>query len=41
MWKKQAPLRIVGEATDWVKQTPEQVQAWREKLAKSKGEIIN
>jgi rifampin ADP-ribosylating transferase len=40
-YRSQAPLRIVGEATDWVRQTPEQVQAWREKLAKSKGEIIN
>jgi rifampin ADP-ribosylating transferase len=40
-YRSQAPLKIVGEATDWVRQTPEQVQAWREKLAKSKGEIIN
>jgi tetratricopeptide (TPR) repeat protein len=40
-YRSQAPLRIVGEATNWVRQTPEQVQAWREKLAKSKGEIIN
>ena len=40
-YRSQAPLRIVGEATDWVRQTPEQVQAWREKLANSKGEIIN
>ena len=35
------PLKIVGEATDWVKQTPEQIQDWRDKLANSKGEIIN
>jgi len=40
-YRSQAPLRIVGEATDWLRQTPEQVQAWREKLANSKGEIIN
>jgi len=35
------PLKIVGEATDWVRQTPEQIQHWRDKLANSKGEIIN
>ena len=40
-YRSQAPLRIVGEVTDWVRQTAEQVQAWREKLANSKGEIIN
>lgn len=40
-YRTQAPLKIVGEVTDWVKQTPEQVQKWREKLADNKGEIIN
>ena len=40
-YRSQAPLRIVGEVTDWVRQTPEQVRAWRQKLAKSEGEIIN
>jgi len=40
-YRSQAPLRIVGELTDWVRQTPEQVQAWRQKLANSKKEIIN
>jgi rifampin ADP-ribosylating transferase len=40
-YRSQAPLKIVGEATDWVRQTFEQVQAWREKLESSKGEIIN
>lgn len=34
-------LKIVGEVTDWVKQTPEEIRKWREKLASSKGEIIN
>ena len=38
---EEAPLRIVGEVTDWVRQTPEQVEAWRQKLANSKKEIIN
>ena len=40
-YRSQAPLRIVGEVTDWVRQTPEQVQAWRQKLENSKKEIIN
>src|SRR4029078_7966732 len=40
-YRSQAPLRIVGELTDWVRQTPEQLQAWREKLSNNKGEIIN
>ncbi|MBD2056866.1 NAD(+)--rifampin ADP-ribosyltransferase [Oculatella sp. FACHB-28] len=40
-YRSQAPLKIVGEATDWVRQTPEELQKWREKLANNKGEIIN
>jgi hypothetical protein len=27
-------LKIVGELTDWVRITPEELQQWREKLAK-------
>jgi tetratricopeptide (TPR) repeat protein len=40
-YRSTKPLKIVGEVTDWVKQTPEQIQKWREKLANNKGEIIN
>jgi tetratricopeptide (TPR) repeat protein len=40
-YRSLAPLKIVGEVTDWVRQTPEQVQEWREKLANKKGEIID
>lgn len=40
-YRTQAPLKIVGEVTDWVRQTPEELQKWREKLANNKGEIIN
>ena len=36
-----APLKIVGEVTDWVRQTPGEIQKWRERLANNKGEIIN
>ena len=40
-YRSQAPLKIVGEVTDWVRQTPEEIQQWRERLANIKGEIIN
>ncbi len=40
-YRSQAPLRIVGEVANWMRQTPEQVQAWRQKLTNSKKEIIN
>ena len=40
-YRTQAPLKIVGEVTDWARQTPEELQKWREKLANSKGDIIN
>jgi len=40
-YRTSEPLKIVGEATDWVRQTPEQLQQWRERLADNKGEIIN
>jgi rifampin ADP-ribosylating transferase len=40
-YRSSAPLKIVGELPDWVRITPEELQQWREKLAGSKGEIIN
>ena len=40
-YRSTAPLKIVGELTDWARQTSEQIQAWRERLANSRGEIIN
>lgn len=41
-YRTDAPLKIVGEITDWVRLTPEQIQQWREKLANiEKAEIIN
>jgi hypothetical protein len=40
-YRSQAPLKIVGEVTNWVKITPEELQKWHEKLANNKGEIIN
>ena len=40
-YRSSAPLKIVGEVSDWVRLTPEELQKWREKLANVKGEIIN
>lgn len=40
-YRTSEPLRIIGEITDWTKQTPEELQKWKEKLANNKGEIIN
>lgn len=44
-YRSTAPLKIVGEITDWVRLTPEELQIWREKIAKIKAdpraEIIN
>lgn len=35
------PLRIIGELSDWVRQSPEDILKWREKLANITGKIIN
>lgn len=40
-YRSTTSLKIVGELLDWVRQTPEELQKWREKLANVKGEIIN
>jgi Rifampin ADP-ribosyl transferase len=44
-YRSSAPLRVVGEITDWTRQTPQALQAWRERLAALRadvrGEIIN
>lgn len=40
-YRTTAPLKIVGEVKDWQRQTPEQIQQWRAKLANNKGNIIN
>ena len=33
-YRSQAPLKIIGEVTDWVRLTPEERQQWRERLSK-------
>ncbi|MFT3907944.1 MAG: NAD(+)--rifampin ADP-ribosyltransferase [Ferruginibacter sp.] len=40
-YRTEAALKIVGEVKNWVRQTPEQIKIWREKLANAQGEIIN
>lgn len=40
-YRSQEPLKVVGEITDWVRITPEELKKWREKLANNKGKIIN
>ena len=40
-YRSQAPLKIVGEVTDWVRLTPEELAMWKERLANIKGAIIN
>ena len=40
-YRSHAPLKIVGEVTDWARQTPEELQKWKKRLANVKGEIIN
>jgi hypothetical protein len=44
-YRSSAPLRVIGEITDWTRLTPEALQMWRERLIAvppdKRGEIIN
>ncbi|RAX45313.1 NAD(+)--rifampin ADP-ribosyltransferase [Arthrobacter sp. AQ5-06] len=44
-YRSSAPLRVVGEVTDWTRQAPEALHAWKERLAELRAdepaEIIN
>jgi rifampin ADP-ribosylating transferase len=44
-YRSTEPLRVVGEVSDWTRQTPEALQAWRDRIAAilddERGEIIN
>ena len=40
-YRSQEPLRIIGEETEWASLTTTEKHEWHEKLAQSKGEIIN
>jgi hypothetical protein len=40
-YRSYAPLKIIGEVKHWERQTQEELEKWREKLANNTGEIIN
>jgi hypothetical protein len=44
-YRSTAPLRILGENTEWTRLTPKELQTWRERLSvllsSNAGEIIN
>lgn len=40
-YRSEMPLKIIGEVTDWVRQTTEDIHKWKDKLDNNKGEIIN
>lgn len=40
-YRSTKPLKIIGELDEWTRLTPEQVKQWKDRLADSKGEIIN
>ena len=44
-YRSSAPLKVVGEITDWTRQNPEALEAWRDRLAAiradERAEIIN
>jgi rifampin ADP-ribosylating transferase len=44
-YRSSAPLKVIGEITEWTRLTPEALQLWRERLIKlpsdQRGEIIN
>ena len=40
-YRSEAPLKIVGEVSEWERPAPEVIRKWRERLANSEGDIIN
>jgi tetratricopeptide (TPR) repeat protein len=40
-YRTTSALKIVGEVTEWARQSPEEIEKWKERLANNKGEIIN
>lgn len=40
-YRTDAPLKILGQITDWKKQTSDELQKWHKRLADSKEDIIN
>jgi len=40
-YRSAAPLKVIGEVTDWAGRAPGEIGEWRERVAANKGEIIN
>lgn len=44
-YRSSAPLKVIGEITDWTRLTPQALQVWRDRLtallSDERGEIIN
>ena len=40
-YRSREPLRIIGEVTDWSRLTAEQIHEWRDRIARTDGEILN
>lgn len=40
-YRSTAPLKVIGEITEWKRLTEQEIAEWRERIAKLKGEIIN
>lgn len=40
-YRTQAPLKVVGEITEWVRPAPEELETWRKRLATGTQKIIN
>lgn len=44
-YRSTAPLKVVGEVTDWIRLTDDELQNWKERIAKLRenpdAEIIN
>jgi hypothetical protein len=40
-YRSTAPLRVLGEVTEWRRLTEAEIAIWRERLANIRGEIIN
>jgi len=40
-YRSTAPLKVIGEITEWKRLTEQEIAEWLERIAKLKGEIIN
>jgi len=40
-YRSAAPLKVIGEVTDWAGRAAAEIEQWRQRLAANKGEIIN